>query len=93
MCKYQAQFESKDRDGNLWYRYRGHSYCINPNTEWTLREQHKQGQVTIDALIERDEKFKEVKKTVVTEHSSVGLQKWFDYIDDKITENDFEEKK
>ena len=91
MGKYQATFDSKDRQGNLWYRYRGYDYCVNPNIEWTLREQHKQGQVTIDSLIERSEKLEETKKTRPTEHASVGLQKFYDYLDDKITEDDFEE--
>lgn len=71
----KAKFEFKDKDGNLWYRYRGHSYCINPNTEWTLREQHKEAQASIDRL--------ENTKCKSTEPAMVGLQKWWKYLEER----------
>lgn len=72
---FKAKFETKDKYGNLWYRYRGHSYCVNPNIEWTLRSQHKEAQSTIDRL--------ENQQCKSTEHAMVGLQQWWNYLEDK----------
>ena len=69
-----AKYEFTDKQGNRWYKYRNHSYCVNPNIEWTLREQHKEAQSTIDRL--------ENTECKSTEHAMVGLQKFWKYLED-----------
>ena len=57
------------------YNYKGYEYEITYNTEWTLKEQHKTEQLFIENMIKQSD------KKLTTEHAMVGLNAWFDYLD------------
>lgn len=60
-----------------WYEYRGHTYCIQVDTEWPLSYQHKFEQEKIDNQIELDEKMSKFKG----EPAEAGFQMFWDYLD------------
>ncbi len=70
-------FRDKKDPSVWWYEYRGHTYCIQVDTEWSLSYQHKLEQEKIDNQIELDEKMSKFKG----EPAEVGFQMFWDYLD------------
>lgn len=78
----------RDDKGNKngTYEYRGHKYDVDFDGFLlvTVAEQHKYEQARIDDILKREEESKGSG-----EDAYDGLQKFWDYIDGKIEENDF----
>lgn len=63
-----------------WFSYKNHTYCVCDNTEFTRKEQHAQEQCFIDGRAEIDGR---MKANEGKNPASVGIQQFFDYLDNK----------